>query len=110
MSQSTTHTKKTKLTKTLVILSIVLLPLIGVTSAVLIWDIRIITGHVEYFSIGGGSYGIVDRNEKIYHPINLPEYFRVDGMKILVFGKIRYDLGTYGDPGQPFEGWVYLEL
>jgi len=40
------------------------------------------TGTVEYLSFEGGFYGIVGDDGKHYDPINMPQEFKVDGLRI----------------------------
>jgi len=40
------------------------------------------TGTVTYLSFEGGFYGIVGDDGKHYDPINMPQEFRVDGLRV----------------------------
>jgi hypothetical protein len=43
---------------------------------------RWITGTVKYVDLEGGFYGIVDDQGKRYDPVNLPEAFKEDGLRV----------------------------
>lgn len=52
-------------------------------------------GTVAYIGLEGGFFGIIDDNGEHYDPINLPEELKVDGLKVELIAKIRYDLASY---------------
>jgi hypothetical protein len=40
------------------------------------------TGEVKYLNFEGGFYGIVGDDGKSYDPINMPQEFKVDGLRV----------------------------
>jgi hypothetical protein len=40
------------------------------------------TGTVRYISLEGGFYGIVGDDGKNYDPINMPQEFKIDGLRV----------------------------
>jgi hypothetical protein len=44
----------------------------------------IVTGTVVYLSFEGGSYGIKGDDGRNYDPVNLPQDFRVDGLRVRI--------------------------
>jgi len=58
---------------------------------------------VSWISLEGGFYGLVAEDGGKFLPLNLPEEFRKDGLKIKVRGKIRRDVATIYMWGTPLE-------
>ena len=50
------------------------------------------TGTMRYLDFEGGFYGIVADDSEHYDPINLPEEFETDGLRVRFDGKIRDDI------------------
>ncbi|MFX1327632.1 MAG: hypothetical protein ACFE91_05740 [Promethearchaeota archaeon] len=50
------------------------------------------TGEIVFLSFEGGFYGIISNDGKHYDPINLPDEFKIDGLRISFTAKIRPDL------------------
>lgn len=50
------------------------------------------SGTITYINLEGGFYGIVADDGEHYVPINLPQEFKVDGLRVRFKGKIRDDL------------------
>ena len=48
-------------------------------------------GEIVYLSFEGGFYGIISDYGMHYDPINLPDEFRIDGLRISFRAKIRRD-------------------
>ncbi len=63
----------------------------------------VIRGTITFISLEGGFYGIVDKKDNYYEPLNLPEEFESDGLHIFVVARIRRDLGSYRMWGEPVE-------
>ncbi len=62
-----------------------------------------LTGTVKYVPLEGGFYGVVtDKGEK-YYPLNLPDEFREDGLRINFKAKVRKDVVT-------IQMWVPVEI
>ncbi len=60
-------------------------------------------GTIKYISLEGGFYGIIgDRGDK-YFPLNLPEEFRQDCLRVEFKAKIRKDVATIQMWGVPVE-------
>jgi len=53
-----------------------------------------IQGTVVYKSLEGGFFAIESDDGKTYDPINLPEVFKRDGLKVKVNAKLRKDVGS----------------
>ena len=53
------------------------------------------TGTVTYIDLEGGFYGIIGDNQENYDPINLPDEFQQDGLKVTFTAKFRDDLADY---------------
>jgi hypothetical protein len=47
-----------------------------------------IRGEIVFLDFEGGFYGVIGNNEKHYDPINLPNEFQEEGLKILVIARI----------------------
>lgn len=58
------------------------------------------TGTVVYLSFEGGFYGIVADDGKKYDPINMPEEFKVDGLRV----RFTANLTNYAS----FHMWGYV--
>ncbi len=54
-----------------------------------------IQGTVTQFTFEGGGYAIQSDSNKTYDPINLPERFQINGLKVIVEAKLRDDLVSY---------------
>ena len=61
------------------------------------------TGTVRYISLEGGFYGIVTDTGEKYLPLNLPEEYRVDGLRVEFKARIRRDVVTIYMWGIPIE-------
>ena len=55
----------------------------------------VVTGTVVYLSFEGGFYGIKGDDGRHYDPVNLPEDFRVDGLRIRFGVKELKDMSSY---------------
>jgi hypothetical protein len=53
------------------------------------------TGVVVYIEIEGGFFALRTNAGTTYEPVNLPERFTVNGMKVRVTARSRADLGSY---------------
>ena len=60
-------------------------------------------GTVKYIGLEGGFYGIIGDDGGRYQPLNLPEEYRVDGLRIWFKAKIREDVATIYMWGTPIE-------
>lgn len=92
--------------KTKKIIFMVILSSIVVTSTVagfFFYNNVVIRGTIRYISVEGGFYGIVDKKDNHYEPINLHEDFEYDGLLIFVVARIRRDLGSYRMWGETIE-------
>jgi hypothetical protein len=58
---------------------------------------------VRWISLEGGFYGLVAEDGRRYLPVNLPEEYKKDGLKIRVRGKIKTDVATIYMWGTPLE-------
>lgn len=56
-------------------------------------------GTVRYLDIEGGLFVIRDLRDGTYNPTNLPQEFRVDGLKVEVEGRRRNDMMSIGMSG-----------
>ena len=54
-----------------------------------------ITGTVNWIAIEGGFWAIKSTPDITYEPINLPEEFQKEGLKVILNATIREDLGSY---------------
>ena len=52
------------------------------------------TGTVKYVDLEGGFYGIVGDDDKQYDPMNLPQEFQRDGLRVRFQAKIRQDIAS----------------
>ena len=52
-----------------------------------------IQGTVVYKDLEGGFFAIESDTGKIYDPINLPDHFKKQGLKVKVNAKLRNDVG-----------------
>ena len=53
-----------------------------------------ISGTVVYKDLEGGFFAVEDDGGKIYDPINLPDAFKRDGLKVKVNARLRNDMGS----------------
>ena len=53
------------------------------------------TGTIVWLSFEGGFYGIVADDDEHYDPINLPQDFHEDGLRVWFMAKIRDDLASF---------------
>ena len=58
---------------------------------------------VRWISLEGGFYGLVAEDGARYLPVNLPEEYKKDGLKIKVRGKVKTDVATIYMWGTPLE-------
>jgi len=49
------------------------------------------TGTVQYINLEGGFYGIVGEDGNKYDPVNLPDEFKQDGLRVKFSAKILKD-------------------
>jgi hypothetical protein len=49
------------------------------------------TGTVQYINLEGGFYGIIDEDGNKYDPVNLPDEFKQDGLRVKFSAKILKD-------------------
>ena len=52
------------------------------------------TGTVTYIDLEGGFYGIIGDNQENYDPINLPDEFQQEGLRVRFTAKYRDDLAS----------------
>ena len=52
------------------------------------------SGTVTYIDLEGGFYGIIGDNQENYDPINLPDEFQQEGLRITFTAKYRDDLAS----------------
>jgi hypothetical protein len=62
-----------------------------------------IQGTIVYKSLEGGFFAIESDDGKTYDPINLPETFKRDGLKVKVNAKLRKDVGSIHMAGDIIE-------
>ena len=55
----------------------------------------ITSGIIKYITIEGGFYGIIGDGCVNYDPINLPDSFKIDGLKVFLTAIIREDLYSF---------------
>ena len=55
----------------------------------------ITSGTIKYITLEGGFYGIIGDDCVNYDPINLPDNFRIDGLKVVLTAIKREDLGSF---------------
>lgn len=60
-------------------------------------------GEVRWISVEGGFFGLVAEDGKKFFPLNLPEEFKKEGLKIKVKGNIKKGIATVQMWGAPFE-------
>jgi hypothetical protein len=53
------------------------------------------TGIIKYITLEGGFYGIIGDDGVNYDPINLPDNFRIDGLKVVLTAIKREDLCSF---------------
>jgi len=53
------------------------------------------TGTVTYIDLEGGFYGIIGDNQENYDPINLPDKFQKEGLKVRFTAIYRDDLANF---------------
>ena len=55
----------------------------------------ITSGIIKYITLEGGFYGIIGDDGVNYDPINLPDNFRIDGLKVVLTAIRREDLCSF---------------
>jgi hypothetical protein len=70
------------LNRALVTIAVILCGLIAQSCTTDSGDNTVVTGTVVFLSFEGGFYGIKGDDGRSYDPINLPEDFRVDGLRV----------------------------
>jgi hypothetical protein len=60
-------------------------------------------GEVRWMSLEGGFFGLVAEDGRKFFPLNLPEEFKKEGLKIKVKGNIKKGIATVQMWGTPFE-------
>ena len=58
-------------------------------------DICVVRGSVEWFNLEGGFFAIRGDDQVTYDPLNLPDTFREDGLRVRASVRIRRDYGSY---------------
>lgn len=58
---------------------------------------------VKWISLEGGFFGLVAEDETKYLPLNLPEGFRRDGLRVKVKGRLKEEAVTIYMWGKPLE-------
>ncbi|NVM19849.1 MAG: hypothetical protein HWN80_19255 [Candidatus Lokiarchaeota archaeon] len=53
------------------------------------------TGTVKYMDFEGGFYGIIADDGSHYDPMNLPEGFKTDGLRVIFSAIIKRDLFSF---------------
>jgi hypothetical protein len=53
------------------------------------------TGEIIFIDLEGGFYGIKSNDGEYYDPINLADDFKIKGLRIQFFARIRNDVLTY---------------
>ncbi|MFW9819959.1 MAG: hypothetical protein ACFFE5_10145 [Candidatus Thorarchaeota archaeon] len=53
------------------------------------------TGEIEFYPDEGGFYGIISDDGIHYEPINLPDEFKIDALRVLFIFKIPNDSTSY---------------
>ncbi len=61
------------------------------------------SGTITYVDLEGGFYGIVADDGSRYLPLNLPEEYRLDGLRITFVGELKGDTATIQQWGTPVE-------
>ncbi|KYH42450.1 MAG: hypothetical protein AYL33_002640, partial [Candidatus Bathyarchaeota archaeon B63] len=59
-------------------------------------------GTIKFFPFEGGFYGIITEKGN-YLPLNLPEEFKKDGLKVWFKARVREDIVTIYGWGKPIE-------
>ncbi|RLF14913.1 MAG: hypothetical protein DRN06_06425, partial [Thermoprotei archaeon] len=60
-------------------------------------------GVVKHIPLEGGFYGIVAEGGRRYLPLNLPQEFKRDGLKVRFEGRVKREVGTIYMWGTPLE-------
>lgn len=60
-----------------------------------------ITGTVEYHDLGMGFWGITDTKGNQWQPVNMPEQFKTEGVKVRCTVRILEDVATVAMWGTP---------
>jgi hypothetical protein len=60
-------------------------------------------GEVRWISIEGGFFGLVAEDGRKFFPLNVPQEFKKEGLKIRVKGNIKKGIATVQMWGAPFE-------
>jgi hypothetical protein len=66
-------------------------------------DVCDVSGRVGWFNFEGGFWAIRGDDQVTYDPLNLPEEFRQDGVRVRATLRIRRDLGSYRMVGPTVE-------
>ena len=53
-----------------------------------------IQGTVQYIDLEGGFWAIITESNEKYNPMNLPDRFPKEDLKVAVKAKLRYDVGS----------------
>ncbi len=61
------------------------------------------TGVIKYIPIEGGFYGIVSDEREKYLPLNLPDEFKKEGLRVWFTAKPKKEIGTIYQWGLPIE-------
>ena len=59
------------------------------------YDVFAGTGEIIFIDLEGGFYGIKSDDAEYYDPINLSDDFKIEGLRIQFFARIRNDVLTY---------------
>jgi len=57
-------------------------------------DLMQLSGTVEFISLEGGFYAIRAADGKTYDPINLPQEYQHQGMRVLINARMREDVAS----------------
>jgi hypothetical protein len=60
-------------------------------------------GEVRWIPLEGGFFGLVAEDGRRFFPLNLPQEFKKEGLKIKVKGNIKKGIATVQMWGAPFE-------
>jgi len=87
----------TKGKKSVIALSICILFILTVIGTNIYWMNEPIhtTGTVKYLDFEGGFYGIIADDDSHYDPLNLPESFKIDGLKVIFSAIIKRGIITF---------------
>ena len=87
----------TKGKKSYIALSICILFILIVVGTSIYWMNEPIhaTGTVKYLDFEGGFYGIIADDDSHYDPLNLPEGFKIDGLRVIFRAIIKRGFGSY---------------